>query len=140
MSVVSCILESVHKKTRNDLKGVHVTDQEIDGGEQFRTSEGKIPGLFALMDPMPDAIDAVTELGAEADLDRQLACECMVCDLPEGADHGPVAWKVEIFFPGPNPGPGESPMLLCLHCKEDWVHGDWDPPFDNFIVLHVFPV
>lgn len=30
--------------------------------EQYRGEEDKIPGLFALMDPMPGAIEAVTEL------------------------------------------------------------------------------
>lgn len=32
--------------------------------EQYRGNEDKIPGLFALMDPIPGAIDAVTELTA----------------------------------------------------------------------------
>jgi len=81
-----------------------------------------------------EGVDA--ELAAGGDL----ACECMVCDLPEDVEHGPVEWKVVLFFPGPYPKAGEAAMLLCEHCKEDWLHGEWDPPYDNFIVAQVVPV
>jgi len=79
------------------------------------------------------------EVDADLALGGDLACECMVCDLPEDAEHGPVERKVVLFFPGPYPNPGEAAMLLCEHCKEDWVHGEWDSPYDNFIVTQVVP-
>jgi len=68
------------------------------------------------------------------------SCECMVCDLPEGAEHGPIRWNVVLWFPGPYPKEGEADMLLCDHCKDDWVDGEWEPPFDNFIVTQCTPV
>ena len=85
---------------------------------------------------------------AEVDVDfalggasrAELACECMVCDLPSRIDHGPVEWKVVLWFPGPYPRQGEAAMLLCAHCKDDWVHGEWDPPLDNFLVTQVVTV
>lgn len=63
------------------------------------------------------------------------ACECMACDLPDEESHGPVEWNLVLWFPGPYPKTGEADMLLCDHCKNDWVDGEWDPPFDNFIVV-----
>lgn len=79
-------------------------------------------------------------VGIGLDPESSPSCECMVCDLPEGADHGPVAWKVLLWFPGPYPHEGEIGMLLCSHCKGDWVDGQWDPPNDNVLVLQVMPV
>lgn len=73
-------------------------------------------------------------------LGAEVPCECMVCDLPEGSEHGPVRWNAIIAFPGPYPPPGEAAMLLCDHCKDDWVHGEWEPPFDNFLIMHLIPV
>jgi len=62
-------------------------------------------------------------------------CECMVCDLPLGSPHGPVEWRVTVHFPGPYPEPGDADMLLCEHCMNDWVHGEWPEPYDNFVVV-----
>ena len=74
-----------------------------------------------------------TEL--KVDIDKEIECECMVCDLPLGAKHEPVKWRVTLHFPGPYPYPGDSVMLLCDHCRDDWVDGEWDPPYDNFQVV-----
>jgi len=74
-----------------------------------------------------------TEL--KVDIDKEIECECMVCDLPLGAKHEPVKWRVTLLFPGPYPYPGDSVMLLCDHCRDDWVDGEWDPPYDNFQVV-----
>lgn len=68
---------------------------------------------------------------------QEASCECMVCDLPPGAPHGPVAWRLALWFPGPFPHEGETAMLLCEHCKADWVDGDWSPPYDNFIIIQL---
>lgn len=68
------------------------------------------------------------------------ACECMVCDLPLGVGHGPVVWNLVLWFPGPYPKNGEADMLLCDHCKNDWVDGEWDPPYDNFIITQCLKV
>lgn len=64
----------------------------------------------------------------------EVGCECMVCDLPLGQDHGPVQWRMTVDFPGPYPFPGTSVMLLCDHCKDSWLGDDWPEPFNNFIV------
>lgn len=77
---------------------------------------------------------------ANVDLDTHLACECMVCDLFEGADHGRIGWRVSILFPGPYPAAGETTMLLCTRCKNDWVDGEWDAPLNNFVIIQVIPV
>lgn len=84
----------------------------------------------------------VTEIDVENSLDLgdDIKCECMVCDLPLDSDHGPITWRVYLHFPGPYPLPGDSVMLLCAHCKDDWVDGDWDPPFNNFSVVSCFHV
>lgn len=67
-------------------------------------------------------------------------CECMLCDLPLGQDHGPVRWRVTVHFPGPYPYPGQSDMLLCDHCKESWLSDDWPEPYGNFRILRCVPV
>lgn len=82
------------------------------------------------------SVDAVTRIALGPDP----ACECMVCDLPLGVSHGAINWNVVLWFPGPYPKPGEVDMLLCDHCKNDWVHGEWDPPYDNFIITQCTPV
>lgn len=69
------------------------------------------------------------------DVDHEPSCECMVCDLPLDAAHGPVEWKLVVWFPGPYPHPGESHMLLCDHCKTDWVDGDWDEESGRFVII-----
>lgn len=77
------------------------------------------------------------EGGAElrVDFGAEIPCECMVCDLPLGEKHEPVRWFVRLYFPGPYPEPGESVMLLCDHCRDDWVDGEWEPPYNNFEVV-----
>lgn len=40
-----------------------------------------------------------------------------------------------IALSGPYPLPGDDIMLLCDHCRDDWVHGEWDPPFNNFQIV-----
>lgn len=77
--------------------------------------------------------ETVTDV--DVDLDREIACECMVCDLPLGQPHEPVEWRVHLHFPGPYPMPGDEVMLLCDHCRDDWVDGSWNPPYDNFRVV-----
>ena len=62
-------------------------------------------------------------------------CECMLCDLPCGQDHGPVLWRMTLDFPGPYPAPGREDMLLCEHCKNSWLADDWPEPYDNFTVV-----
>lgn len=69
-----------------------------------------------------------------------IACECMLCDLPVGATHGPVEWSVTVDFPGPYPFPGRDVMLLCTHCKESWLADDWPKRYDNFIVVRCVPI
>ncbi len=66
---------------------------------------------------------------------QEIECECMVCDLPLGSRHEPLEWRVTLHFPGPYPAPGNSDMLLCTHCKDDWVHGEWAEPDNNFNVV-----
>lgn len=75
------------------------------------------------------SVDAETRIA----LGDDPACECMVCDLPPEVGHGPVEWNLALWFPGPYPT-GEVDMLLCNHCKNDWIDGEWDPPYDNFII------
>lgn len=70
----------------------------------------------------------------DVDLSAEIPCECMVCDLPVGVPHEPVEWRVTLHFPGPYPLPGDEVMLLCDHCRNDWVDGDWPAPYDNFHV------
>lgn len=68
-------------------------------------------------------------------------CQCMLCDSPAGHADMPVEWSVTIRWVGkvtwvhdgardvgvmrihPVSGPDfdESTMLLCDHCKEDWL-------------------
>lgn len=83
--------------------------------------------------------DRLTDPAAMAELmaRSEPACECMVCHLPIGVAHGPVEWKVVLWFPGPYPYEGSSHMLLCDPCKDDWLDGEWDPPYDNFLVMQV---
>ncbi len=83
------------------------------------------------------AIDHRTDpaVDLDVDLDREIDCECMLCDLPNGVHHGPVQWRVHLYFPGPYPTPGDEVMLLCGHCRDRWVDGDWPPPFNNFYVV-----
>ncbi|MBX3104981.1 MAG: hypothetical protein KF867_08395 [Cryobacterium sp.] len=64
-------------------------------------------------------------------------CECMVCDLPLEVKHEKVQWSVTVWFPGPYPKAGETEMLLCDHCKNDWVDGEWDEVNGNYIVVGV---
>jgi len=71
----------------------------------------------------------------EEQFSQEIACECMVCDLPLDSRHEPIEWRVTLHFPGPYPNPGISDMLLCAHCKDDWVHGDWPEPYNNFTVI-----
>jgi hypothetical protein len=67
-------------------------------------------------------------------------CECMVCDLPLHRRHEPVEWRVTLNFPGPYPMRGIEVMLLCDHCKGEWVDGNWAPPYDNFSVVRCVKV
>lgn len=87
---------------------------------------------------MTASVDTGPELAESAALDCELTadveCECMLCDLPAGEDHGPVEWRVTLHFPGPYPLPGTSQMLLCDHCKCDWTAGQWGEPYNNFSV------
>ena len=78
-----------------------------------------------------------TEVDAQVNLTPSPTCECMVCDLPPEVDHGPVQWNLTLWFPGPFPHEGEADMLLCDRCGNDWVDGEWDPPYDNFIITQL---
>lgn len=80
-------------------------------------------------------ITTVVEGQADVDIDVEIACECMVCDLPMGAVHEPIEWRVRLHFPGPYPLPGDAVMLLCDHCRADWVDGEWPSPYSNFHVV-----
>jgi hypothetical protein len=51
-----------------------------------------------------------------------------------------VVWNVVLWFPGPHPKVSEADMLLCARCEDDWVDGEWDPPYDNFIITQCTPV
>lgn len=84
--------------------------------------------------------DTVAAVEPAEDLGHEPACECMLCDLPAGQEHGPVEWKVTVLFPGPYPYPGVSDMLLCTHCKEDWLGDDWPEPYGNFRVIRCLRV
>lgn len=75
------------------------------------------------------------DVDMDVDVDLEIACECMVCDLPLSATHEPVEWRVALHFPGPYPLPGDEIMMLCDHCRTDWVDGQWDPPYNNFRVV-----
>lgn len=83
------------------------------------------------------AAEIQTDIRVEVDVnvDQEIACECMVCDLPLGSTHEPVEWRVALHFPGPYPLPGDVVMLLCDHCRDDWVGGEWEPPYNNFQVV-----
>lgn len=83
---------------------------------------------------MPTTTPAAT---SEPDLATRIPCECMVCDLPLEAAHGPVEFRLGIWFPGPYPLTGETEMLLCAHCTADWRDSDWEPPLDNFVITHL---
>ena len=81
------------------------------------------------------AIESHTDTDTDLDVDLEIACECMVCDLPLGSAHEPVEWRVTLHFPGPYPVAGDEIMLLCNHCRDDWVDGEWLPPYNNFQVV-----
>jgi hypothetical protein len=80
----------------------------------------------AVSTTMRDRTVVADSLPAEPD------CECMLCDLPMGAVHAPIEWRVTVHFPGPYPTPGDEDMLLCQHCMREWTEGEWMPPYDNF--------
>ena len=86
---------------------------------------------------MPIASDALPKIYETTALDNavEIACECMLCDLPAGDLHGPVEWRLSLYFPGPYPYPGTSDMVLCDHCKTDWTEGNWSEPYNNFRVV-----
>lgn len=79
----------------------------------------------------------------EADLTLALGddieCECMACDLPLDQPHKPIQWRVHVHFPGTYPLPGDAVMLLCDHCRDDWVHGDWRD-LGSFTIVTCTPV
>jgi hypothetical protein len=63
------------------------------------------------------------DAGREPAIDQpDIACECMLCDLPFGQRHEPVTWRlVWDFNRPPAVEHGEGAMLMCDHCFHDWV-------------------
>jgi hypothetical protein len=62
---------------------------------------------------------------------KDVECECMLCHLPIGAEHGPVEWKLTFRFPGPYPKPDLATMLMCDECYRDWA--DHPEEFGGFL-------
>ena len=50
----------------------------------------------------------------------QIACECMVCHLPDGITHSSVAWELTIHFGGKFTVPGFATILVCEECFQIW--------------------
>lgn len=55
--------------------------------------------------------------------DGEIACECMLCDDPEGHEQMPVLWRLVWDFSRPPAVKFRlADMLLCDHCLHDWLN------------------
>ena len=80
----------------------------------------------------------------EADLvefplsESDIACECMLCDMPDGHDQMEVCWRLVFEFNRPPAVEhGRDVMLLCGHCLNEWVS---DPDFYGGDVVRFHPI
>lgn len=56
-----------------------------------------------------------------------LACECMLCDFPDGHTEMEVRWRLIFDFNRlPAVEHGQDVMLLCDHCLNDWINNPDD--------------
>lgn len=70
----------------------------------------------------PPGKDGKVRQSSSPSADDEIACECMVCDDPEGHEQMPVLWRLVWDF---NRSPAvkfdKADMLLCDNCLRDWL-------------------
>lgn len=63
-----------------------------------------------------------TSPDVDSTVEDRIACECMLCDDPDGHDEMAVEWRLIFDFNRlPAVEHGEGIMLLCDHCLHDWL-------------------
>jgi hypothetical protein len=61
---------------------------------------------------MQVAVTSHPDLGEILRTDDDIECECMLCHLPLGENHGPVEWRLTWTWQAPTRGQARSPCYV----------------------------